>query len=478
MLHLHWKLSPQRNKSRPLRLRTLLMAVLVLLGSSLAYKTSRGASPLQLDELPVLPLDRVQRLLVIAPHPDDETIGAGGAIQAALAAGAEVKVVIVTNGDGQPLGPVVLERRVWPHARDYVTIGEQRQAEALTALRTLGLPSDQVMFLGYPDGQLSQLWIDDWTTRCPLRARFTHATRSLYPSTFDPDATYCGRGLLDDLRAIIADFRPDMVLVPHPNDEHPDHWAASNFARMALALESAGDPEFRPAVWGYLVHYRQYPQPRGLHPEQALLPPLPLSYIDYNWARLDLDARQIQVKTAALRAHASQQLLLGSFLPSFARRNEIFANLDMLHISLFAFDHLAQPESSDIQLPFFLEPASESARQRVIGSADLVGLRVGHVGNQLWLTAEARGPLLSALHYQLVIKFPDGRTSVVRWPGKAERANRSAFSYQFDLSEAGDPEVLGFAAEVRRGVTLDRTGWHFLILSQMPDWGEAISLRA
>jgi LmbE family N-acetylglucosaminyl deacetylase len=46
--------------------------------------------------LSLLPVD----LLVFAPHPDDDAIGAGGVIQQALADRKKVRVVFVTSGDG------------------------------------------------------------------------------------------------------------------------------------------------------------------------------------------------------------------------------------------------------------------------------------------------------------------------------------------------------------------------------------------
>ena len=45
-------------------------------------------------------MDAGERLLVIAPHPDDETLGAGGLIQRVLERGGTVRVVLVTAGDG------------------------------------------------------------------------------------------------------------------------------------------------------------------------------------------------------------------------------------------------------------------------------------------------------------------------------------------------------------------------------------------
>lgn len=455
-----------RARTRPLMLRMLavLVIVLALFFSDRSYNLSRAASPLRLADIPALPLQNARRLLVIAPHPDDEALGAAGAIQAALAAGVQVKVVIMTNGDGQWAAPLVLDRRLMPRRADYIADGEQRQAESLLALQTLGLPASSVLFLGYPDGRLNRLWESDWTSDCPWPAPYTRATHSPYPLTFNPQATYCGRDVLGDLRAIIAAYRPGLVLLPHPNDDHPDHRAASNFARLALALTAAADPAYQPAMWGYLIHFGYYPQPRGLHVAAALLPPTPLSRQGIEWARLDLTPAQVRLKTEALQAYASQQRLLGSFLPSFARQDEIFARIPTLDLSPLEADNLDLPEATLLASPVLPEPAGESARRLVLAGADLISLQVSRLNDDLWLTARTRGPLLPGLHYRLLIKFPDGRTGVFTWPGLAERLDRTSFGLHLNLSQMGDPPVLGFAVEVRQQATLDRSGWHFVIL--------------
>ena len=56
------------------------------------------------EELPSIPpFTRYDRILILAPHPDDETIGAAGAIQQAIKAGADVNVVCYTKGDANQL---------------------------------------------------------------------------------------------------------------------------------------------------------------------------------------------------------------------------------------------------------------------------------------------------------------------------------------------------------------------------------------
>ena len=53
------------------------------------------------------PFKKGQRVLILAPHPDDEAIACAGVIQQALKAGAKVKIVYLTNGDHNELGFIV-----------------------------------------------------------------------------------------------------------------------------------------------------------------------------------------------------------------------------------------------------------------------------------------------------------------------------------------------------------------------------------
>ena len=98
------------------------------------------------------------RVLVFAPHPDDETIGAGGLIFHLARRGVPVRVVFVTNGDGyaEAVAQDFHERK--PSDTDYLEFGEVRRREAVAAARHLGLHRGNLVFLGFPDGGLAQLW--------------------------------------------------------------------------------------------------------------------------------------------------------------------------------------------------------------------------------------------------------------------------------------------------------------------------------
>ena len=83
----------------------------------------------------------VRSVLVIAAHPDDEALFASGIIYQAKQAGQNVKVVIMTNGDC-----------------DTHDIGLAREQESITAMTRLGLATSDVIFLGYPDCGLRDIY--------------------------------------------------------------------------------------------------------------------------------------------------------------------------------------------------------------------------------------------------------------------------------------------------------------------------------
>ena len=456
--------------SLKLNLRLIILLILMISGFSQFYDRSRATSNLQISDLPELSISDYQRALIITAHPDDETLGAGGFIQEALAKDLEVKVVIVTNGDGQKFAPFALNRKIIPRADDYISLGQRRQKEALVALKQLGLDPAQVIFLGYPDRRINQLWLANWNTDCPIKSAYTRLTHSPYSSTFRSTAEYCGSDLTKDFLEILGNFRPDLIILPHPNDEHPDHRATGNFARLAAAILSTSDPDYHPEFLGYLVHYGFFPQPRKMPLNASLLPPVPLSDEGSQWFRLDLDDEQIKNKLQALNQYPSQIRLLGNFLPSFARRNEIFVELPLLdfapiELKILPLHQIGNTKGiNELLIP---EPDRESARRLLLKGADLVGWRIARLGDQLILTADARGRLIPGLRYRILLKTPDGETHIYTLKSSEVTAYFNTFRAQIDLAEIGDPPVLGFAADISEGTFLDRTGWNFVILR---DW--------
>jgi LmbE family N-acetylglucosaminyl deacetylase len=82
-------------------------------------------------------------LLVLAPHPDDESLCCGGLIAEHHARGHDVHVMVLTDGTGSH-----------PHSREYppARLAALRMQEAREAISALGLPEDRIEFLGLRDG--------------------------------------------------------------------------------------------------------------------------------------------------------------------------------------------------------------------------------------------------------------------------------------------------------------------------------------
>ncbi|MBA2472810.1 MAG: PIG-L family deacetylase [Pseudonocardiales bacterium] len=194
----------------------------------------------------------MQRVLVVAAHPDDVDFGSGGAIATWTDAGLEVSYCIATDGDAGGFDPAVPRSAIAGIRQD-----EQRKAAAAVGVT-------DVEFLGYPDGQL--------VVSIALRRDITRAIR----------------------RA-----RPDRVVVPSPQRDlrnvyvsHPDHQATGEAALCAI-----------------------YPDARNpyAHPE-LLAEGLEAHTVPEVWVTSSNDRADHYVditdtfhrKIAALRAHTSQ----------------------------------------------------------------------------------------------------------------------------------------------------------------------------
>ena len=414
-----------------------------------------------------------QRLLVIAPHCDDETIACGGLIQLVKERGGQVRVVLVTNGDGSFTGTVVEFRKLYPRVEDYFRSGERRQEEALRALGLLGLNEGDVVFLSYPDQGIAPLWKTWWDSSNPYRSPYTQRTQSPYARTYSAEAVYSGQSLLADLWAIVRDFQPDVVLAPDPADTHRDHWASGAFA--ALATMTAGI-EPRPRLLTYLVHWLEYPQPRGSLPFVPLLPPLRLVADTAVWGTVPLPGEMVEVKAQAVEAYSSQLPLLGGFLRSFVRQNELYCQRQVGQVLRLAEDQAVTPmaaawrtaDGQDVR-PLFEDPAGDSMGQRVEPGGDFVALYVAQSQSELWVAARLRGGSSRALEYSAYcLGFNGAEVSHgrVRFPRQVRRraASDAEGEYvlaRFSLGELGFPSwvMVHFEAAFPGGPVSDRVGW-------------------
>ena len=199
--------------------------------------------------LPVVPLDTLldgKTPLILAPHPDDESLGCGGLIAGCCQAGRPPLVAVLTDGTGSHPGS-----RQYPALR----LRALREQETREAVAALGLPPGRLCFLGQRD------------TAAPTSG-------PLFEAVVDAVAALCRQ---HDVGAMVATWR---------HDPHCDHEAAHLIA--AVAATRLGIMHLAYPVWGWT-----------LPPEH----PLPDGHI--TGYRLDI-APHLQAKHAAIQAHRSQ----------------------------------------------------------------------------------------------------------------------------------------------------------------------------
>jgi LmbE family N-acetylglucosaminyl deacetylase len=133
-----------------------------------------------------------ERVLVIAPHPDDEVCGCGGALLLHKAAGDEVCVAYVTDG-----------RRSRAFGMTPPEMAARRRREAHAASTILGL--DRVEWLDLPEGE----WM--------------------------------ATALEEKLAALLARWQPSLVYAPSRVDFHPEHHRVAHGLSRSLARALAAD---------------------------------------------------------------------------------------------------------------------------------------------------------------------------------------------------------------------------------------------
>jgi len=267
-------------------------------------------------------ITRDDKVLILAPHIDDEVIATGGVIQQALSTGAQVKVVYMTNGDDN-LGSVLTEdKTLQPTPDDFIALGEQRMTEGKKATALLRLKEENLIFLGYPDKGLYSMLNSNYNT--PYTSTSTRFNYNPYSGTYRAKQTYTGANVVDDLQKIISGYSPTIIFVSHPRDQHSDHSSTYNFMEKSLTTFAA-----KPKIYAYLVHYSLYPPTKGLQENRFLHPPKRL-FTKEGWYSYDLTSDQENKKLDAINDNVSQTEgisltgVFGTFMRSFVKRNEIF----------------------------------------------------------------------------------------------------------------------------------------------------------
>jgi len=272
------------------------------------------ASMSRTNPYPRLPqAGRDDRILIVAPHVDDEAIAAGGYALDAIANGAEVYVVYLTAGDCARFSARLMHKTLEPTASNYLSVGRTRISEAHAAMKLLGVPSDHLFVLGYPDGGLRTM-VDN--PSAIVRSNGTRAHEVPYDEALSPGSQYKIENAISDLKQVIELTRPTTVVAPVPFDQHPDHAATAEIVDFALE-----QLQWRATRLGYLVHSRRIKSLVNQR-ERALLPPAKMR--GFSWVTYPLSDRVQQVKTDVLMTYKSQKPYVFLLRNTFVRRNELF----------------------------------------------------------------------------------------------------------------------------------------------------------
>lgn len=215
---------------------------------------------------PLFALTKADRLLVLAPHPDDETLAAAGLIQQAVALGGGARVIIVT--DGNKWGKKLL-----------------RQKEVTQATSLCGLQTGNLIFWPFGDGHLCD-----------------------------------NNELIEAINQEIKSYEPTMIVTTDSLDTHHDHQTLGRVVERLVADYP------RINLLTALIHYHRFPRPIGLRPTVALLPPGRLFSSKLSWRRLTLTSTEQATKARAIDCFTSQlrTWFLRGLMLSFNRPNEIF----------------------------------------------------------------------------------------------------------------------------------------------------------
>lgn len=182
-----------------------------------------------------------ESFLFISPHDDDSIMGAGLLIQLALSENVPVHIILATDGS---MGYCSLDEKD--------SIAEIRRKETFDCYQSLGIPAENLIWLGYPDCRLSE-----YRGRRPAKPN-------------DPTAIEGFTGLQNSLTYHIRKIRPTQCFVPTSNDLHPDHKIVHEELLISL-FHAQGIiwPELGPAIEHIphvheIVCYCNFPEPPHL----------------------------------------------------------------------------------------------------------------------------------------------------------------------------------------------------------------------
>jgi len=317
-----------------------------------------------------LKLTDADRILVIAPHPDDEALGLGGMIQSVLAMKAKIKIVYLTHGEANEVSALFYKKKPLLLKSDFLKNGATRKKEAVEAMSFLGLKMEDLIFFGYPDGGILNIWVKHWGNAKPFRSLLTRINKVSHREDFSYGHTYKGDNIVHDFEKVLLAFGPTHIFVTAPFDLNSDHQAAFLFLKVAL-LNLSEQLKPAPPIHYYLIHAHQWPSPKGrLLSEPLTAPDRTHLKNQIQWNAYAVPVERVTKKEELILKYKSQIAYKKNFLLSFARTNELFCD-DPIEKLLSSPKSSIEEFASRRSLPLVSQKTDEVVYERV--------------GEELWL---------------------------------------------------------------------------------------------
>jgi len=458
-------------------MKILIFIIPLIIYSSLAFY------PLSVEANDTISFDKNDRVLILAPHPDDETIGAAGAIQKALAQGAKVKVVCFTNGDSNELAFIVYEKRLTLRKGEFLHMGGVRRRETVRAMVYLGLRQEDVIFLGYPDFGTMEILTKYWGDTKPFRSLFTRVSKVSYPEAMSVNAPYVGESILKDLKKLLLEFKPTKIFVSHPADVNRDH--RSLYVFLQVAMWDLGAKIKRAETFPYIIHVVRWPLPRGYHPELRMDIPNQLVNSGISWRILPLSEEELKTKHDAISFYKSQIEYAPAYLYTFARKNELFGDFPVIRL-----EHQDTGEISwqDLETPLNIKVDPERKKESI--GRLMPDISYAHQGNMLLIRLYLKRKIDKDLGVSMFLFGYNKRIDFGRMPkiyiwvdtlGLHVRDKKKqlqvkdieletrddALILRVPLSTLGNPErILTLVRTHPNKLPLDETSWRILYLAE------------
>jgi len=275
-----------------------------------------------------------ERLLVLAPHPDDEALSAAGMIQQVFERGGSVRTVVVTAGDAYVDAIEAATGRTHLKPKDFLNYGEERLDESRNVARFLGHRFIHLDLLGFSDGSIYEMLVTHWQRKHPDKSDYTGFNHVPYREAEDKGIAQDGEDLRNELVAILKDTKPTIIVFPDVMEDDSDHAGLGMFALLAVNdwLEHPGNAHLDPRLLAYLIHWPHWPPGSDAdkpidHSELPLFLPDNLPLRGHQRSCLNLSKHDTEIKKQALALYKTQENFMAPFLSAFVHTNECFTQV-------------------------------------------------------------------------------------------------------------------------------------------------------